>query len=454
MIVNATPHVAARVPHETEAMAWCATAWPIHPDWDEVRDAAQAQVADLARAMTGQTPPAATVHSRYQTANDHRAQTPPRPGQKAAQDGAASSALLAPSPAERLALGLPPLPSDNVQNSPATSARPPASDERHSPSTDAAGSQHTSQIPSPRPVVQMLVPAPPTSRPDPTALPNVNCTPVDYGDVWLRDTGPVFVQTQTGWKAVAFRFNGWGGRFYSEADSRMAETLAKTAGMGVDRLDMVGEPGTLEFDGQGTLITSRRCLLNTNRNPNLSQTDAEAILSTGFGAERTLWLEECLAGDHTDGHSDTLARFVRPGLVVTEAPFGPADPNAQTRDNVARRLDGARDAQGRAIDVVRVPGAHMTPHRERGPLPATHMNFVIAGERVIIPLYGSTDDLAQVAHTQTVLNAFGDIFPDHEIIGLPCNAIMAAGGGFHSLTTHAPRGVAMTGKHTDRKPAP
>ena len=149
-------------------------------------------------------------------------------------------------------------------------------------------------------------------------------------------------------------------------------------------------------------------------------------------------IEELLEGDHTDGHTDTLVRFARPGLVITEAPSGRNDPNAKARDDVARRLDGVRDAQGQVIDVVRIPGAKQRHDAEQGVLPATHTNYVFGPGSVIVPLYGGPED---ADFGRSVLEAFAEIFPERDVIGLSCQAILAGGGGFHCGTCEAPAGV-------------
>ncbi len=397
-------------PAEDGACAWIATAKPVHADWGREKSAAQAEVADMVEAIAGGTPDTALVRARKAKTGRH--------GETARMDDelARSDVLVTPKSIERAALGLPetdaqqdPAPSQWVQDKPRGVALTPA-----------------------RTGLRAFGPPEP---PWPSRS-GVETLRARYGDIWLRDTGPVFVRAGEAWRGVAFRFNGWGRKYIYDGDDSVAECLARLSDCGLDRLDMVGEPGALEFDGENTLITSRRCLLNSNRNPNLAASDAEAIFAKGFGVEHTIWIEEQLIGDHTDGHTDTLVRYVRPGLVVTESPAGRNDPNGPTRDAVARRLDGVRDAQGRVVDVARIPGARAIEDPVHGLLPATHLNFVLSGDRVIVPLYGGPADASSGL---SVLAAFGEIFPDREIIGLSCQAILTGGGGFHCSTSHAPR---------------
>ncbi len=179
--------------------------------------------------------------------------------------------------------------------------------------------------------------------------------PAVYGDIWLRDTGPVWALDGRERVAVRFRFNGWGGKYLYPGDVEVASELARALEAPVRDVDLVAEGGAFEADGEGAIITTRACLLERTRNPGVSASDVEAVLADALGAERVIWLETGLTRDHTDGHVDTLARFVRPGLVVCQSSPGPQDPNAAVLDEIARTLDRARDAQGRRIDVARVP---------------------------------------------------------------------------------------------------
>jgi len=254
--------------------------------------------------------------------------------------------------------------------------------------------------------------------------------PAIYGDVWLRDTGPVWALGVDGRIAVRFRFNGWGGKFLYPGDPEVAGDLARSLEVRVHDVDLVAEGGAFETDGEGTFITTRACLLDRNRNPHVAPAEVETLLDQALGAERLLWLEEGLVNDHTDGHVDTLARFVRPGLVVCQAPLGPQDPNARVLDDVARALDGAKDAHGRRIDVTRVPSPGYVADPAGRPMPASHMNFVHVGNRVLVPIFEGGGD--------AVITGLAELFPDREVIGLPAMALVREGGAFHCATNAAP----------------
>ncbi len=250
-----------------------------------------------------------------------------------------------------------------------------------------------------------------------------------FGDIWLRDTGPIFGAGSA--RAAAFRFNGWGGKYDLPHDDEVAEQIGQAAGVALDRYAFVLEGGALDHDGAGTVLTTRQCLLNPNRNGDWTETKAEAALAEALGARKVLWLGDGLLNDHTDGHVDNLARFVAPGVIACPIAWGEDDPNAEVYDAVARDLAAMTDADGRAIQVLRVP----SPGRiedDGEVIPASHMNFLVANGAVIVPTYG--DDRAADLACQALKTAF----PDREIIPLPSLAILSGGGSFHCISQQEP----------------
>jgi agmatine deiminase len=258
--------------------------------------------------------------------------------------------------------------------------------------------------------------------------------PAKYGDIWLRDTGPIFARTGKGKVALRFRTNGWGGKFDLPDDATVGDDIARLAGTPTRRFDFVLEGGAIEHDGQGTILTTRQTLLNENRNAWTKQ-EAEAALGDAFDAKKIVWIDEGLINDHTDGHIDNLARFVGPAKVVCQSPAGADDPNAGTLDAITRTLETATDALGRKLEVIRVPGAGLVLNDMGGISPASHMNFVIANGVVVVPVYGTpTQDRA--------LESLRRVFPDRKVIGLSSRALLgqgtSGGGSFHCITQQEP----------------
>ncbi|HEY2178020.1 MAG TPA: agmatine deiminase family protein [Caulobacteraceae bacterium] len=257
-------------------------------------------------------------------------------------------------------------------------------------------------------------------------FPNIDIVAGRFGDVWLRDTGPIFLGPG---EAAAFKFNGWGGKYILEGDEEVAALIA--GGASLTRHDFVLEGGALDHDGRGTALTTRACLTNPNRNRGWRDDDAEQALATALGVRKVLWLDHGLMNDHTDGHVDNLARFVAPGIVACPAAYGQDDPNAAVYDAAARALAGFTDADGQGLEVVRIPspGRCMSPNHRV--IPASHMNFIIANEAVVAPIYDARAGAWAV-------EALEVLFPRHKVVGLPSRALITGGGSFHCISVHEP----------------
>ena len=246
-----------------------------------------------------------------------------------------------------------------------------------------------------------------------------------YGDVWLRDTGPLVVTDTSGRRAARrFGFNGWGGKYLMPGDQTIGAELARDAGLGLTTADWILEGGAIDGDGTGLVVTTEQCLLNPNRNPALSREEIEARLARDLGLTRVLWLNEGLINDHTDGHVDNLARFVAPGRLALPVASGADDPNA------AVYADAAARARAFGVEVAEVP----SPGRiewDGVVQPASYMNFVITTRLVIVPVFGSLHDDAGVA-------AIAALFPNRATVGLMADAVLAGGGGFHCASQQMP----------------
>ncbi len=253
-----------------------------------------------------------------------------------------------------------------------------------------------------------------------------------FGDIWLRDTGPIFTRADQSLGAAGFRFNGWGGKYVLEGDDTVAEQIAAASGVPLTRNDFVLEGGALDHDGFGAVLTTRQCLLNPNRNPGWTEAEAEAALAQALGARKLLWLGDGLVNDHTDGHVDNLARFVAPGVVACPVAFGRDDPNAEVYDEAARRLASMTNGRGAPLQVSRIASPGRVENDDGEVVPASHMNFIIANEAVIAPIY---DDGPAAGFA---LDALRSLFPERTVMGLPSRALLTGGGSFHCISQQEP----------------
>ncbi len=246
-----------------------------------------------------------------------------------------------------------------------------------------------------------------------------------FGDIWLRDTGPIVLKAGTGRQPRSFRFNGWGGKYELEGDDTVGLRLAEGAGMEAIRHNWILEGGAIDVDGTGLAVTTEQCLLNPNRNPGMTREQVEARLREDLGIERLLWLGEGLLGDHTDGHVDNLARFVAEGTLAVPEPAGDDDPNAAVyRDARARA-----EAFGLKVEPFPSPGRI---ERDGAIVPASYMNFYIGNAAVVVPLYGGANDRAAVA-------ALGRLFPGRRAVGIEAPHALTGGGSFHCISQQVPR---------------
>jgi agmatine deiminase len=245
-----------------------------------------------------------------------------------------------------------------------------------------------------------------------------------FGDIWLRDTGPIVLGSARERRAQGFRFNGWGGKYDLPGDDTIGQRLAGHAALPFSQAEWILEGGAIDGDGSGTLVTTEQCLLNPNRNAKMSREDVEEALAADLGIERVVWLGEGLANDHTDGHVDNLARFVSPGRGAIPTP-AKDDPNSPVFRDAARRLRETR------LDVVTLPSPGRIVTEDGDIVPASYMNFYIGNAAVVMPQYGAPNDKAAVDVVQA-------LFPDRVAIGLRADHILTGGGSFHCISQQVP----------------
>jgi agmatine deiminase len=286
--------------------------------------------------------------------------------------------------------------------------------------------------------------------------PEVRVVEVSTDDAWVRDSGPTFVVDGEGRRrGVDWRFNAWGGLqgglyFPWDRDERVAAKVLEIEGDDRYRAPIVLEGGSIHVDGEGTVLATEECLLNPNRNPELSKEQIERALLGYLGAEKVVWLGAGVFEDETDGHVDNLACFARPGVVLLTWSEDTDDPQQAISRDARERLETATDARGRSLEVVLLPspgplqasaeeaeGVDLIegtqPRRAGDRLAASYVNFDLGNSRIVYPLLDPRHDEEAAAILQRV-------FGEREVVGVPAREILLGGGNIHCITQQVPRG--------------
>ncbi len=256
--------------------------------------------------------------------------------------------------------------------------------------------------------------------------------PID--DAWARDSGPSFVVNGKGGVAgVHWRFNAWGNKYHPHAnDSAIGATIIDLADLPIYRAPMVMEGGAIHVDGAGTLITTEQCLLNENRNPELSRQQIEARLALYLGILKIIWLGDGLKHDETDGHVDNVACFARPGAVLINMPLDKSDENYPAMADNLARLAHASDAQGRKLEIIELPQPKKVRRRHDGTrLETTYINFYACNGAIIAPAFDDPMD-------ERARRILADAFPGREIVQVDALPVLEGGGGIHCITQQQP----------------
>ncbi|HEY1853755.1 MAG TPA: agmatine deiminase [Solirubrobacterales bacterium] len=273
-------------------------------------------------------------------------------------------------------------------------------------------------------------------------------------DAWMRDVGPTFVVDGEGRRrGVDWRFNAWGGAdggLYHpwDRDERVAAAVLAVEGAARYRAPLILEGGSIHVDGEGTVLTTEECLLNRNRNPELSREQIERHLLDYLGAGTVLWLGRGVFADETDGHVDNLACFARPGVVLLSWTDDPSDPQHEISVDARRRLEAATDTRGRPLEVVLLPSpgplvaateeaagvehvAGTQPRRAGDRLAGSYVNFYLANGRLVMPLLDER-------HDEEAAAILRETFPGREVVGVPAREILLGGGNVHCITQQVP----------------
>jgi agmatine deiminase len=284
--------------------------------------------------------------------------------------------------------------------------------------------------------------------------PSIRVVEIATDDAWMRDIGPTFVlDSGGGRRGVDWRFNAWGGLdgglyFPWDRDDRAAAKVLEIERADRYRAPIVLEGGSIHVDGEGTVMATEQCLLNPNRNPELSREQIERALFDHLGAEKMIWLGQGVCDDETDGHIDNLACFVRPGVVLLTWSDDRADPQHAISRDALERLQDVVDARGRSIEVIRllspapitineeeasgvdaVPGS--LPRRAGDRLAASYVNFYPATGRIVFPLLDQRRD-------ERAAEVLRGCFPEREVVGVPAREILLGGGNIHCITQQVP----------------
>lgn len=265
---------------------------------------------------------------------------------------------------------------------------------------------------------------------------------VPSNDVWARDHGPITVFRNRKPVHLDFTFNGWGGKFDAREDDRITRRLADQEAWSapVETVDFVLEGGAIDTDGAGTLLTTERCLLAPTRNPGLSRAQIEEQLKHWLGVVRVLWLKRGdLLGDDTDGHVDTIARFCDPGTIAYQACDLRSDAHYEELGAMAAELAALRDPWGKPYKLVPLPLPEPIHDEDGKRLPAGYPNFLIVNGGVLVPTYGCEADAV-------ALERLRPCFPNREVIGIDCSALIHQYGSLHCVTMQIPSAPAVSSR--------
>ena len=266
--------------------------------------------------------------------------------------------------------------------------------------------------------------------------PNILFRELPTNDTWARDHGPITVFVDGSPYLYDFQFNGWGLKFPANYDNQITKSLflsrvfsGKVGYMSL--LYYVLEGGSIESDGAGTLMTTSQCLLSPNRNDHLTQPQVEEFLKNSFGVERVLWINHgYLAGDDTDSHVDTLARFCDVDTIAYVQCDDKTDEHYASLKLMERELKSFRTLEGNPYRLIPLPMADARYEGEQR-LPATYANFLIVNGAVLVPTYRSPKD-------ELALSALREAFPDREVVGVDCSALIHQHGSLHCVTMQLP----------------
>lgn len=259
---------------------------------------------------------------------------------------------------------------------------------------------------------------------------------VPSDDIWVRDHGPIGVLIDSRVQLNKYVFDGWGGKYPATRDNALALHLSSReafAGLGEMHTEpLTLEGGAIETDGQGVLIATRSSVLDPRRNPGISQAEMENRLTESLGIKQFIWLDNGdLEGDDTDGHIDTLVRFVAPGHLVYQASDSPESPNHHSLTRMGEELRTLRQANGKPFRLTALPHTQQAHHSPAGVLPTSYANFLFLNDALLVPQYGDVAD-------EQALATLASACPTHNVLGVDCRALVTQYGSLHCATMNIP----------------
>lgn len=285
---------------------------------------------------------------------------------------------------------------------------------------------------------------------------HVRVIEISYDDSWMRDCGPTFVVNDEGdVRLVDWDFNAWGGLdagayFPWDQDDLVPRKVAEIECVDRYKAPIVLEGGSIHVDGEGTLLTTEECLLNPNRNPDLTREEIEQALQKYLNVEKVLWLGKGVYRDETSGHVDNLCCFIRPGVVALTWTDDTSDPQYEISLDAYERLESATDAKGRKLEIHKIhqpdpititeeesAGVDVVegtfPRRPGDRMAGSYINFYIANGGIVAPIF---DD----SHDSAALETLRELFPEHQVVGVQAREILLGGGNIHCITQQQPQG--------------
>lgn len=264
----------------------------------------------------------------------------------------------------------------------------------------------------------------------------VKVIPIEHDDSWMRDNGPTFLINDKGEVAgVNWKFNSWGEKYKPyDKDDEVARKVLDLYNVKSFHAPLILEGGSIHVDGEGTLITTEECLLNKNRNKEMTRENIEEALKNYLSVEKIIWLKQGLYGDETDGHVDNVACFAKPGVVVLQVCYDKEDPNYEiTQDNL-KLLQNIKDAKGRKIEVIHIeqpPVRYLNGER----LTLSYLNYYLVNGGVILPVFGGDAEEMD----KKAIKTLQEIYPDRKVVPVDGTTIIKGGGNVHCITQQMPK---------------